>query len=217
VAEASIGESESAGRLLVTAAAAFWLGWLLMPAVGITDAARILGLVAGDRTGVVVSSVLHLVAAAALALAVPGLARWRPPDGNRFVSLAASLLAVGACAVAADAIFHFAAYEMAQPGADREEMTAVLQRMQSRDLPFVLPGVLSFFLGAGALAGGASRARLVSRWNPRLHGLALATAGVGGPLLAPRGAGRAVGLVVLGLVSASLAWVGVALARSRDA
>ena len=209
--------SESAGRLLITAAATFWLGWLLMPGVGVTDASRILELVAGQRTSVVVSSVLHFVAAAALALAIPGLARWRPARGDRIVSIAASLLAVGACAVAADAVFHFAAYEMAAPDADRAQMTAVMQRLQMRDLPFLLPGVLVFFLGAGALAGGASRAGLVSRWNPRLHGIALATALIGGALLAPLGAGRAVGLAVLGLVSASLAWVGVALSRARGA
>ena len=209
--------SESAGRLLVTAAASFWLGWLLMPGVGITDATRILQLVSEQRTGVVVSAVLHFVAAASLALAVPGLARWRPPSGDRFVAIAASLLAVGACAVAADAVFHFAAYEMAAPDADRAQMTSVMRRLQMRDVPFLLPGVLSFFLGAGALAGGSSRAGLVSRWNPRLHGIALATALIGGPLLGPRGGGRAVGLAVLALVSASLAWVGVALTRARDA
>lgn len=209
--------SGNAGRLLVTAAAAFWLGWLLMPGVGITDAAQILELVARHRTDVVVSSVLHLVAAAALALAIPGLARWRPPQAERFVSLAAALLAVGACAIAADAIFHFAAYEMAQPSADRQEMTVVMQRLQTRDLPFVMPGILSWFLGAGALAGGASRAGLVSRWNPRLHGIALAVAVIGGTLLGPLGWARAVGLAVLGLVSASLAWVGAELARAPDA
>ena len=214
--DAAARAAGSAGRLLMTAAAAFWLGWLLMPAVGITDAIRILEGVGAHRSEVAVSSVLHLVAAAALGLAVPGLARWRPAQGTRFVSLAASLLAIGACALAADAIFHLVAYEMTATGADPAQMAPVMQRLQSRDLPFVLPGVLSFFLGAGALAGGASQAGLVSRWNPRLHGIALATA-LAGILLAPPGSGRAIGLVVLGLVSASLAWVGLALERAGDA
>jgi REP element-mobilizing transposase RayT len=61
------------------------------------------------------------------------------------------------------------------------------------------------------------RAGLVSRWNPRLHGIAIAIAIVGGVLLGPRGGGRIVGLVFLALISASIAWVGVALRRGPAA
>jgi hypothetical protein len=90
-----------------------------------------------------------------------------------------------------------------------------MQRLQSFDLLLIAPWILAFFLGAGALAGGASRAGWVSRWKPRPHGLAVATAVIGAPVLGPRGGGRGVGLAVLGLVSASLAGVGLALGRRR--
>ena len=206
--------AKTTGAALIAAATAFLLGWLLMPGVGVTDATRILDAVGANRGAVLLSSVVHLVSAAAFAVAVPGLAAIAAGRG-RALELAAPLLAVGACAISADAIFHFVAYEMTASGTDRVQMRPVMERLQSTDLAFLMPLVLAFFLGAGALAGGASRAGLVSRWNPRLHGLAVATAVVGGALLGPRGGGRVVGLLVLALVSASLAWVGAALVRGR--
>lgn len=206
------------GWLLAGAAAAFWIGWLLMPGVGVTDAARIFELVGAARGQVLLSSAIHLLAAALLALAIPGLARLASPRGGRALSLAAPLLALGACGIAVDAVYHLLAFEMTADDAPREALLPVMQHMQTRDGLFVLPFVLAFFLGAGALAGGASRAGWVSRWNPRLHGAAVAVAVLGGLLLGPRGGGRAVGLAVLALVSASLAWVGIALAgRSSSA
>ena len=205
--------SRTTGVLLVAAAAAFWIGWALMPGVGITDATLILESVAAHRVAVLASSALHLVTATLFAVAIPGLARLAA-GGNRALTLAPPLLAVGACAIAADAIFHFAAYEMTAPGVDRTAVLPVMVGMQTRDLAFLMPMVLALFLGMGALAGGASRAGWVSRWNPRLHGLAFAIAVTAGPLLGPRGHGRVVGLVFLALVSASVAWVGAAFARS---
>jgi hypothetical protein len=202
-----------AGWLLVAAGAAFWLGWLLMPGVGVTDAARIFELVGASRDRVFASSVLHLATAAFLALAVPALVRLRPARGSVALSLAPALLALGACAIAADAVIHLVAYEMTAPGVDRSAMLPVMERLQSFDLALLAPLILALFLGMGALAGGASRAGWVSRWNPRLHGIAVAVLVVGGPLLGPRGGGRIVGLTVLALVSASTAWVGLGLAR----
>ena len=200
--------------MLIAAAATFWIGWLLMPGVGVTDAAVILDAVGAHRGAVLASSILHLVCAALFALAIPGLARLAAGRG-RVLGVAASLLAVGACAIAADAIFHFVAYEMTAPGVDRAAMLPVMVQLQTNDLRYLMPLVLALFLGAGALAGGASRAGLVSRWNPRLHGIAVATAVLGGGLLGPRGGGRFVGLAFLGLVSASIAWVGAVLLRGR--
>jgi hypothetical protein len=206
------GSRRTTGVLLVAAATSFWIGWALMPGVGITDATLILESVAAHRSAVLVSSALHLVCATLFAVAIPGLARFAA-DGDRALRLAPPLLAVGACAIAADAIFHFAAYEMTAPGVDRAAVFPVMVGMQTRDLAFLVPMVLALFLGAGALAGGASRAGCVSRWNPRLHGVAFAVALTAGPLLGPRGHGRAVGLTFLALISASVAWVGAALAR----
>ena len=202
------------GAQLIAAAIAFWIGWLLMPGVGITDAAVILDAVGAHRDAVLASSILHLICAALFALAIPGLGRWAEGRG-RVLAAAASLLAIGACAIAADAIFHLAAYEMTAPGVDRAAMLPVMVQLQTTDLRYLMPFVVALFLGAGALAGGASRAGHVSRWNPRLHGIAFAVAIIGGLTLGPRGGGRLVGLAFLALVSASIAWVGAALLRGR--
>jgi hypothetical protein len=207
---------KATGALLIAAAITFWVGWLLMPGVGITDAALILDAVGSHRGEVLTSSILHLLCGALFALAIPGLAAIAK-GSNRALAAAPSLLAVGACAIAADAIFHFVAYEMTAPGVDRAAMLPVMVQLQTTDLRYLLPLVLALFLGAGALAGGASRAGLVSRWNPRLHGIAFATAVAGGVLLGPRGGGRLVGLTFLALVSASIAWVGAAVLRGRRA
>jgi hypothetical protein len=202
------------GRALIGAAIAFWLGWLLMPGVGITDAGVIFERVGADRNSVRLSSIVHLVSAGLFASAMPGitlaLARVRAGWVGK---VAVRFLAAGACGIAADAVIHLVAYEMTAPGVDRTAMLPVMIQLQTTDLMLLMPFILAFFLGAGALAGAASRAGLVSRWNPRLHGIAFAIAIVGGIALGPRGGGRVVGLTFLALVSASLAWVGFAMQR----
>lgn len=177
-----------------------------------TDAERILSLVSEQPTSVLLSSILQLLSAALFALAIPGLARLSPPARNRWVSVGVSLLAVGACGDAADAIFHQIAYEMVGPGVDRAAMTLVLQRLQSFDLLFLLPMIAAFLAGCIALAIGMAREKIVSRWNPMLYVLALGVAVIGGPLASTIGlTGRTIGLTVLGLLSVSVAFMGVAL------
>jgi hypothetical protein len=192
----------------------FWVGWLLMPGVGVTDAAAIFERVGAHREAVRFSCLFHLLSAVCLAIASTKIEISFPQRVDQLARFAGSALAMGACGIAADAILHLVAFEMTAPGVDQAAMLPVMVQLQTTDLTFVLVFFLAFFLGAGALAGAASRAGLVSRWNPRLHGIAFAIAVVGGVLLGPRGGGRAVGLVFLALVSVSIAWVGVALRRA---
>ena len=56
--------SRNAGLLLITAAALFWLSWLLVPGVGVTDAAQIFELVARKRWSVMLSVVTQLLSSA---------------------------------------------------------------------------------------------------------------------------------------------------------
>jgi hypothetical protein len=197
---------------LIAAAVTFWVGWWLMPGVGLTDAAVILERVGAQRSAVRASTLLHLFSAYAFVMALPRIAGLdvAPPYWFR---VATGFLGLGACGIAADAIFHFVAYAMTAPGIDRSAVLPVMVTLQTTGLMYLMPFVLAFFLGAGALAGAASRAGLVSRWNPRLHGIAFAIAIIGGVLLGPRGGGRIVGLTFLALVSASIAWVGFAIRR----
>src|ERR1043166_9586925 len=114
----SATDARPTGVFLIAAAFTFWIAWTLMPGVGVTDAERILVLVAGQPRPVLVSSALQLFSAAFFALAIPGLARLLPPSPSRWAAVGTTLLAVGACGDAADAIFHQIAYEMVGPGAE---------------------------------------------------------------------------------------------------
>lgn len=201
------------GFSLISAAILFWVGWLLMPGVGITDTAEIFEHVGANREAVRRSAFLHMLCAFSFALAAPSIAMLFPMRVRRMARFAASALAAGACGIAIDALLHVVAYEMTSPGVDRAAMVPVMVQLQTTNLAFVMIFFLAFFVGAGALAGAASRAGLVSRWNPRLHGIAFAIAIVGGIALGPRGGLRIVGLTFLALVSISVAWVGVAPRR----
>lgn len=202
----------ASGRLhalaLIAAAVLFWLSWLLMPGIGVTDADAILTAVGAHSRAVFLSSMLQLASAACLAASIPGLAvclgeaaagKW-----------AVGLLAVGACGDAADAIYHQLAYEMTRPGIDTVAMLPVMQRMQSVDLLLLLPMILAFLLGCPLVATVAARLRIVSYWNPALF-VCCALAGITGPLLGLTS--RTTGLACLGLLSLSLAWIGTALLK----
>lgn len=207
-----------AGVSLFAAAALFWLSWLLMPGVGITDAGRILELV-GQHAGCVrVSVIAQLLSAACYAPALVGIVATRHLRRQRAIRAGAILLSIGAMGSAADAVFHLLAVEMVGAGIDRAAVLPVMERMQGAGLLLIAPLILAFFVGSWVLALGFVRAGVVPRGNPRLIVLALALAVIGGPLAAgSAGLARAVGLAVLGLVSASQAWLGLALWRRPPA
>jgi hypothetical protein len=52
-----------AGVCLVAAAVLFWAAWVLMPGIGLTDAAQILDLVAVRRSDVRLSAIFQLASA----------------------------------------------------------------------------------------------------------------------------------------------------------
>lgn len=191
----------------------FWTSWALMPGVGVTDAATILRLVGAHPGRVLAASVVQLASAALLALAIPGLALTFLSLPERWGRFAVALLAVGACGDAADAIYHQLAYEMVQPGIDPAAMLPVMQRMQTVDLLYLLPLIFAFLLGCVSLAVGAARSGMVAKWNPMLYVLSLLVALVGRVSGMPS---RMSGMICLGLLSASLAWIGIAGGANRS-
>jgi hypothetical protein len=205
--------SRLAGAALVAAAALFWLSWLLMPGVGITDAGRILDLVGQHAARVRVSVAAQLLSAACYAPALVGIVATRRLRRQRAIRAGAILLSIGAMGSAADAVFHLLAAEMVAPGVDRTAVLPVMARMQGAGLLFIAPLILAFFAGSGVLGLGFVRAGVVPRGNLLLLAAAVALAVIGGPLAAGGTAARAVGLAVLGLVSASQAWLGIGLWR----
>ena len=104
------------GFLLIVAAALFWLSWLLMPGVGVTDAGQIFELVSRQRSSVMLSVVTQLLSAALYVPALLGTS-WvmdQAPDSR--VRWSAGLHLLGAMGSAIDAVFHLLAYAMTKPG-----------------------------------------------------------------------------------------------------
>jgi hypothetical protein len=186
------------GLWLVVAAVLFWIAWLLMPGVGITDAQRIFELVGTHRAQVLASSVVQLVSAACYAPALVQLA-----SAHAAFRTGAVLLLIGAMGSAADAIFHQVAYQMTAPGVPAEPMLPVMARMQGPGLVWILPLIACFFAGSVALflaarrAGAPRAARVVWMLLGALVA-ALAAAAMADAIVP----GRALGLTVLALVSA---------------
>jgi len=201
------------GSCLVAAASLFWVSWLLMPGVGVTDAARIFELVGANRSHVLASVVLQLVSAALYVLALVGVAASPLASVRR----AAGVLMQGALGSAADAVLHLLAYAMTAPGLDPTSLAPVMQFMQGPGLGLLLPFVAAFFAGGAWLSIALARAGVVSRANPWLHAVALAVAIAGGMLVRTTGvaSGRSVGLAALALVAAAQAWLGLALRRAK--
>jgi hypothetical protein len=204
------------GACLLAAAISFWLAWFWMPMPGTTDVGFILAQVGATPERVWLSVAVQMISSA---LFVPGLLAFAlAPElrTSRLGFAAASLAGIGATGFAADAVYHLLAYEMVQPGVSRDAMLPVMARFQSADLVFVAPQLVALLVGLGLVSLAASRAGLVPRANPLLHAAALALAVVGGVAANATGQGRRLlALTVLALFSLAVAWVGVALARSR--
>ena len=202
------------GVWLAAAAALFWVSWLLMPGVGVTDAAQIFSLVSTQRSLVLTSVILQLASAVLYVPALVGTASDRDGTAAKAIGWGARLLLVGAMGSAADAVLHLLAYAMTAPELDMRTIVAVMTFMQGQGLVLLTPLILSFFVGGAMLSFALRNAGVVSSWNLGCHGLAVLVAIAGGAL-ASGGivSARLVGLTALGLVSGAQVWAGIALAK----
>jgi len=202
------------GICLLGAATTFWISWVLMPGVGVTDAAQIFQGVAAARTAVAWSVATQLASAVLYVPALVTIATLREPWVGRAVRWAVVLLLFGALASVADAILHLLAYAMTQPGLDTAPLLVVMRFMQGPGLLAIAPLILSFFIGGVWLSVALAQKKVVSPWNPRLYAIGIGAAVVGGILSkADVLPSRLVGLAALGFVSAAQAWIGIALWR----
>jgi hypothetical protein len=197
---------------LIAAALLFWLSWLLMPGVGVTDAERILELVASRRSAVAVSVVAQLLSAVLYVPALLGIVSHVELGSVPSVRWGTGLLLVGAMGSAADAVFHLLAYAMTAPGLEAGSLERVMAFMQGPGLLLLAPLIACFFLGGAWLSFALANAGAVSRRNAHLHGVAVLIAVFGGALgsmgVVPP---RLVGLATLGVVSVAQIWIGVAV------
>ena len=209
--------SRLAGSCLVGAGISFWGAWFLMPLPGTTDAAFILEQVGATPERVWWSVVLQVTSSALFLPGLLGIARdvRLRESGSAFA--AAALTGVGVTGLAADAIYHLAAYEMSRPGVARDAMLPVMERFQSADLVFVAPQLLALVAGIGFLGVVAARAGAASRRVPRLLALALGVAVVGGATARALGTGRReIALSALALFALAIAELGAGLWRARS-
>ena len=208
--------SRNAGLLLITAAALFWLSWLLMPGVGVTDAAQIFELVARKRWSVMLSVITQLLSAALYIPALLGISWGTDQTSNSGVRWGSGLLLLGAIGSAIDAVFHLVAYAMTMPGLEPSSLLKVMAFLQGPGLRLVAPFILGFFVGGVFLSIALAKSGAVSKASAYLYPMALGIAVVGG---AAASAGilpsRVVGLSVLGAVSISQVLIGFELSRSR--
>jgi hypothetical protein len=204
--------NKSAGGFLVLASAAFWISWMLMPGVGVTDTATIFARVGTNRPSVLASVILQLVSAASYA---PGLVGIAMSDGARrtwTLRVGCVLLAIGAMGSAADAIFHLVAYEMTGPGLASEAMIPVMQRLQGPDLALLLPFVMAFFVGNALLVVAHRKRGPIARAGSLALIASPATLVAGVPMVRLGIlAGRVVGLAFLAATAGSLALIGLSI------
>ena len=205
----------NAGLLLITAAALFWLSWLLMPGVGVTDAAKIFELVSRQRWSVMLSVITQLLSSALYIPALLGIS-WGIGRTSKGIRWGIALLLLGAMGSAMDAVFHLLAYAMTMPGLEPSSLLKVMAFMQGPGLRLVAPFILGFFVGGVFLSIALAKSGAVSKASAYMYLLMLGIAVLGG---AAASAGilpsRIVGLSVLGAVSISQALIGCELSRSH--
>jgi hypothetical protein len=198
------------GVLLILGAILLWVAWALMPEGATNDPAVIARVIAGSREDVRLSAIVQIVASAAFAPAVLLLAG----RGSALTFAGGALVLVGAMGMAADAVYHQAAYQLTAPDLDAAAMLLPLGRMQSEDILSLVPLLLAFIVGTPMLGVGLVREGRAPRWvGPVL--LAAFVIAIGGAI-GVRVAGLSRHLVVLGFFGAfGLAFIGMGLQLVR--
>lgn len=203
-----MSSTRAAGVVLVFAAVTFWLAWALMPDAGTNDAAHILDAVRGRRAAVRWSVVVQLASSVAF---VPAVVLARP--ASSWAIAGACFVLVGATGMAADAVFHLAAYYMTADGVAAESVLEPMRLMQTDGLKFLVPLLLPFLFGGWVFALGLRREGRASRWSGRVFALAFTSAAAGAAVFAITGSGRhAIVLGFLGLIALGYARLGYDLA-----
>lgn len=198
------------GALLIVGAVLLWVAWALMPEGATNDPVVIARVIAGARESVRLSAIVQLAASAAFAPAMLLLAG----RGSTLTFAGGALVLVGAMGMAADAVYHQAAYQLTAPDLDAAAMLAPLGRMQGEDIVSLVPLLLAFVVGTPMLGAGLVREGRAPRWVAHVLIVAFVIA-IGGAI-GVRAAGLSRHLVVLGFFGAlGLAFIGMAVPLLR--
>ena len=198
------------GVLLILGAVLLWVAWALMPEGATNDPIVIARVISGAREEVKLSAIVQLAASAAFAPALLLLAG----RGSGLAFAGGSLVLVGLMGMAADAVYHQAAYQLTAPDLDAEAMLLPLGRMQTEDIVSLVPLLLGFIVGTPMLGAGLVREGRAPRWVKHVLIAAFGIA-IGGAI-GVNAAGLSRHLVVLGFFGAfGLAFIGMALPLVR--
>jgi hypothetical protein len=204
------------GVFLIAAAITFWLGWMLMPEAGTADPAYILNVVAGRRTEVWWSSVVHWISSILFVLGIIGIQNDMRVIASGWARLGAALALLGAMGVCLDGFFHLVAYYLTADGVQASAVLEPMRLLQTQGLVFLVPLLLALIIGGALYSVGLARAGVASRRPRWVFVIAIVWAVAGGVIAARTGSGRrVVVLVFLGLVAAGYGWIGYEVARGR--
>ena len=161
------------GYLFVAAAFVFWISWYLMPDPGTTDPAHILSIVKSSRSHVwysvllqVVSSIMYVAALFLLTAATF--------SHKKIVITGLVFFGIGTLGLCSDAFFHLLVYYMTNICVQlQKNVISVMKFMQTDALLFLVPLLLSFFLGSLLLTVGLSKDRIVSSTPLTIHIIAI--------------------------------------------
>jgi|GEM_PF-6951148 len=149
------------GWLLIHAALTFWISWFLMPDPGTTDTRHILEIVNQSRTAVLLSVITQIISSVLYLITLFLLVKRR--FSNKAILTGAILFGIGAMGLCADAFFHLLAYFMTDKSVTiQQDVIQVMDFMQTAGVVFLLPLLLSLFIGGLVLIIGLHKQRIIS-------------------------------------------------------
>lgn len=162
--------------LAVIATPLLWLAAeALSPALKSTSAGQLSAVAAHpDRwywyTVLLIAGLITLVPAAI------GIARLTAAGAPRLSAVGATLLGFSSIVAVGDAATQLVTWQMVQPGSDRAQMVALLDRYDNSTAASLLylPGGLALLVGAALLSLALWRTRVAPRWAAVSFGLGLA-------------------------------------------
>jgi hypothetical protein len=201
-----------AGVSLVLSPVFLLAAFVVVPTMA-SDTRAMLAAIAQHPTQWYLFGLFLLVSYVLLAPAVLGLMHLLRDRAAAWSSIGGSLAFLGAIASVADTRLVFVHWQMAAPEADRDQMVALLTRLEAAagaTLPFIL-GTLGLVIGTVLLAIGLYRSRVVPTWVAAALGAGIVAN------LAAFIAGSRPGLIASSAILAlAYGWIGLLFLRQSD-
>jgi hypothetical protein len=132
-----------------------------MPDPGTTDTRHILEIVNQSRTAVLLSVITQIISSVLYLITLFLLVKRR--FSNKAILTGAILFGIGAMGLCADAFFHLLAYFMTDKSVTiQQDVIQVMDFMQTAGVVFLLPLLLSLFIGGLVLIIGLHKQRIIS-------------------------------------------------------